>query len=389
MVIGIVAEWNPFHEGHAGLIRKARAALPGAPVVCVMSGAFVQRGEPAIFDKWSRARWAVLGGVDLAVELPVLCVLQSADRFAAFGVQLLAGLGVTHLAFGTESLGREGIRAIAGWTLTNAFHQTLHEELERGIPYSRAVNLAIGRKFPSYAPDLERPNNLLGIQYARTILGQQLPMEILPIRRDTERPISATQIRQDMTPGAPPLHMPRAQKEAVAALLQRGAYTDYRRYDDACLLFLRTMEKKQLTDSGLFTEGLENRWYKEMGAPTYEALLNAVKSKRYLYSRLRRIGAALLLAGRMTPSPFSSPSMPSYARLLAMRASASSLLHETDLPVITSFAKALRTLPPAIRLPLELEERATDIQAWCMKGETARAARSDFYQSPVVIKDEE
>ena len=88
MVIGIVAEWNPFHEGHAGLIQKARAALPGAPVVCAMSGAFVQRGEPAIFDKWSRARWAVLGGVDLAVELPAICVLQSADRFAAAGVHV-------------------------------------------------------------------------------------------------------------------------------------------------------------------------------------------------------------------------------------------------------------------------------------------------------------
>lgn len=387
MVVGIVAEWNPFHEGHAGLIQKARAILPGAPVVCAMSGTFVQRGEPAIFDKWSRARWAVLGGVDLAVELPALCVLQSADRFAAAGVHLLAGLGVTHLAFGTESLDAEGIHAIAGWTLTDAFHDALHGELEKGIPYSRAVNLAIAREFPSYAPDLERPNNLLGIQYARTILQQRLPMEILPIHRDTDRPISATQIRGQITGGAAPLHIPHAQQDALAALLRNGAYTDYRRYDDACLLSLRTMEKTQLTGSGLFTEGLENRWYREMGAPTYQAMLDAVKSKRYLYSRLRRIGAALLLAGPMAPSPFSSPSIPLYARLLAMKASASSLLRQAKLPVITSFAKALRTSPPEIRLSLTLEQRATDIQAWCMKAETARSARNDFYRSPVVIKE--
>lgn len=387
MVIGIVAEWNPFHKGHAYLVQEARKQLPDAPVVCAMSGAFVQRGEPAIFDKWIRARWAILGGVDLAVELPAISMLQSADRFAAAGVLLLARLGATHLAFGAESLGAEAIHAIAGWTLTEAFKKALHKELEKGSPYSRAVNLAIESQFPSCAPDLERPNNLLSIQYARTILKYHLPMEILPVHRDMERPISATRIRQAITRGEKPPYIPQVQQDELAQLLLRGAYTDYCRYDDACLLSFRTMEKKQLTDSGLFTEGLENRWYKEMGAPTYGAMLDAVKSKRYLYSRLRRTGAALLIAGHMSPSPFSSPCDPPYARILAMRASASHLLRGSTLPVITSFAKALRTLPPAIRQTLELEQRATDIQAWCMKGEASRRARNDFYHSPVIVRE--
>lgn len=386
MVIGIVAEWNPFHEGHAYLVREARKTVPGAPVICAMSGAFVQRGEPAIFDKWLRAHWAVQNGVDLAVELPTLSVLQSADKFSAAGVRLLAGLGVTHLAFGTESLDAPSILAIARWSLTDDFRKALHQKLDTGNPYSRAVNLAIADHFPALKAELEKPNNLLGIQYARTILALHLSIQILPIRRDTEQPISATKIRQEITTGHFPHYIPEKNQNALTTALENGACTDYSRYDEACLLTLRMMTKEGLTASGLFSEGLENRWFKEMGTPTYHAMLDAVKSKRYLYSRLRRIGAALLLSGHIQPSPFATPPAPGYARILSMKSSASYLLRSAQLPIVTSYAKALRTFPEEAQKSLAIEQRATDIQAWCMKEETSRAGRRDFYQSPWIVK---
>lgn len=386
MVIGIVAEWNPFHEGHAYLIHKAKELVPGAPVICAMSGAFVQRGEPAIFDKWSRARWAVQNGVDIAVELPVLSVLQSADKFSEAGVELLADLGITHLAFGTESLDASDILSIAAWTVTAPFQSVLHQKLDEGIPYSKAVNATISSQFPQLAQELEKPNNLLGIQYARTIQELSLPIQILPIHRDMEHPISATAIRKDICNGYLPQNIPKNSWKPLSELLKNGNYTDYTRYDDACLLTLRMMTKEQLTASGLFSEGLENRWFKEMGAPTYRTMLDAVKSKRYLYSRLRRIGAALLIGGSLRPSPFANPPAPSYARILAMTPSASYLLKKTSLPIVTSYAKALRTLP-ATAQSLSIEQRATDIQAWCMRNAACRSGRSDFYQSPVIIRN--
>ena len=101
--IGIIAEFDPFHRGHAHLIAQAKAALPGAPVVCAMSGPFTQRGEAAIVSKYARAEMAVRCGADLVVELPVQWAVSSAESFARGGVQILHALGVTHLAFGSES----------------------------------------------------------------------------------------------------------------------------------------------------------------------------------------------------------------------------------------------------------------------------------------------
>ena len=111
--IGIIAEFDPFHRGHAHLIAQAKAALPGAPVVCAMSGPFTQRGEAAIVSKYARAEMALRCGADLVVELPVQWAVSSAESFARGGVQILHALGVTHLAFGSESGDVEMLRKLA------------------------------------------------------------------------------------------------------------------------------------------------------------------------------------------------------------------------------------------------------------------------------------
>ena len=117
MYIGITAEWNPFHSGHAHMLRSLKNLFPDAPIISAMSGSFVQRGEPAIFDKWTRAKWALMFGVDAVIELPVLCVLQSADKFAASSVSLLHNMGCTHIAFGAESLNSDTLYNAAQWSL--------------------------------------------------------------------------------------------------------------------------------------------------------------------------------------------------------------------------------------------------------------------------------
>ena len=101
-VAGIIAEYNPFHNGHLYQIQEVKKKFPDAPLVVAMSGNFLQRGEPASFDKWTRAEQALANGTDLVVEMPVLACVQPADRFAFNGVSILASLGVTDLFFGAE-----------------------------------------------------------------------------------------------------------------------------------------------------------------------------------------------------------------------------------------------------------------------------------------------
>ena len=256
--------------------------------------------------------------------------------------------------------------------------------METGIPYSRAVNEVIAETYPALSEDLSLPNNLLGIQYARTISAQNLPLTVIPVHRDSEHPVSASAIRKELIGGHISETLPEKERDDIAKLAAEGNITDYARYEDACLLRARLLSEENLSASGLFTEGLEHKWKKETAAPSYAAMISAVKSKRYLTSRLRRIGAALLLSDA-APSPFSDFSPARYARILALRKTQSALLRFSHIPVVTSFAKALRTKAPETKKDLLLDARATDIAAWCRRAEMYRNGGADYVRSPIIL----
>ena len=362
MYIGITAEWNPFHSGHAHMLRSLKNLFPDAPIISAMSGSFVQRGEPAIFDKWTRAKWALMFGVDAVIELPVLCVLQSADKFAASSVSLLHNMGCTHIAFGAESLNSDTLYNAAQWSLQPDFNLYFHQFLGKGLSYASAVTKSMEIRYPEISRELTRPNNLLGFLYVQAALKQNLPLSFIVIERNTHYPASAT-----------------------TALMNTGHILSYARYEDACLLLGRLTKKESLRDSRLFSEGLENKWYKEIQQASLPDIFEAIKSKRYLYSRLKRIAASLLLSSELVPSPFSHSSFPKYARLLALKNTKSFILNKSNLPVITGAAKALRTLQEKKALEsFSIDLRATDIQSYCMKNKSYRTGRLDFYHSPVI-----
>ena len=131
MIIGITAEWNPFHLGHAYMVEHLKREYPDARLLAVMSGPFVQRGEPALFDKWARASWAVQAGVDAVLELPGTAALQSADRFAESAVLHLHTLHCTHIAFGTESATVQELQEAARWSASDEYLSVLHSFLNR------------------------------------------------------------------------------------------------------------------------------------------------------------------------------------------------------------------------------------------------------------------
>ncbi len=384
-LIGITAEWNPFHKGHASMIQEIKSRFPAASIITIMSGAFVQRGEPALFDKWTRARWAVQSGVDAVFEFPALYALQSADYFSRFAVDMLAALGVTHISFSTESFTKEDLENTARWSLSPDYEKALHTFIEEGNPYGAAATKALALFAPSLAEESTRPNNLLGLRYTEQVLRKHYPIDILPIHRDMEHNISASAARAELLEKGETNLLASPFAEEAKVQMQEGRYTDPARYEDACLLMSRALSLTDLFRTGLFAEGLENKWHKESEKETYPVMLAAIKSKRYLYSTLKRIGAKMLLEGN-SPSDFLSPPPPCYARLLALRKEKSSLLRNLPLPIVTSTARAMKDLPPNARAMLAMDIHAQDIQNWCQNAPHARQGRKDFYQSPIIVK---
>ena len=336
-VIGITAEWNPFHSGHAAMIKEIRKSFPDARIISAMSGSFVQRGEPAIFDKWSRASWSISSGVDAVFEYPALYVLQSADSFSENAVHLLHDLGCTHIAFSTESLDKNQLFDIARWMQTEDYTARLHQELKNGLPYSRAASAAINSFSNKLYQELIKPNNLLGLRYVETVSKYYPDLEVFITHRDMEHNISAS--------------------DARAQLLETGS---------SLLLPPNIQEEAEKT--------------------TFPQMLSGIKSKRYLYSKLKRISASLLLSGTKKPSPFVKPDFPRYARLLALRQESSELIHHITIPVITSAAKAMRTLDEKSREALSIDFLATDIQAYCRHSDRYRYSNGDYYHSPEILK---
>lgn len=366
------------------MIEELKENNPDVAIFSVMSGSFVQRGEPALFDPWTRAKWAAAAGADAVFELPVLASLQSADRFAEEGARLLYFLGCGAIYFGTESLEAGELEEAASYGLTEEWTDSLHQFLKEGLSYAQASAKAMEVHSLHLARELTKPNNLLGYRYATAILAHHWPLSIHVFHRDMEHNISATTARKELLEkGATSLLSSKAAEEA-AGLMEQGNFTDFHRYEEACLLASRLMDEKALSATGLFTEGLEHKWFRESQRVSYKDMLDHIKSKRYLYSRLKRIGAQLLIGGA-GPSPFIDGEIPSYARLLALRREKSRLLNDISIPLITSMAKALRTLPPIITASLLLDIRASDIRSWCLHGEKYRQARQEFYRSPIVV----
>ncbi len=384
-IIAIIAEWNPFHLGHASMIQNIRQCYPAATFLGSMSGSFVQRGEPALFDKWTRTKWALASGMDVIFELPALYALQSADLFASYAVTLLSHTGATHLAFSTESLSKEDLLEAASWALSPAYDALFHQSLQKGISYGSAAYEAMAAHSSHLAEELSKPNNLLGFRYVETILRNTYSMDILVNHRDMANNISASQVREELITQKETLLLPAEAAEEAKELITQGAYTDFSRYEDACLLASRQLSIADLQKSNLFREGLEHKWHKESAAPTYRDMLDAIKSKRYLYSRLKRIGAQLLLSPTHSPSPFSHLLPPGYLRLLGLRQEKSKVLKQCTLPVYTSDAKAMRTLSPTYQTMLQLDIQATDIRAFCQVSPAMRKGREDYFHSPLVV----
>ena len=318
-IVGIICEYNPMHLGHSKQIRMIRQQFgQDTAVVCLMSGNFVQRGMPAVFDKSLRAQAAVRSGADLVLELPVEYALSSAEGFAAGGVKILSGF-CDVLSFGAETGDRELLMQTAEQLLSPSFPEHLRQELARGVSFPAARQAALD-KMGAEASVLSKPNDILAVEYCKAILFEGSAMDIFPVRRegdyhasqaDYENP-SATSLRRKIAAGEN--WLPFVPSEAVECF-HHGAVHDLSWGERAVLARLRTMTDAEFEALPFGSEGL---WRKLMHAARHfgslEEILTAVKSKRYTRSRLDRMVMCGFLGLTYTDLQTTAP----YTRVLAL-----------------------------------------------------------------------
>lgn len=288
--VGIVCEYNPFHRGHGRQLSLLREQYPEAALVCLMSGRFVQRGEPAVYAPSVRAGAALLAGADLVLELPVTVSIRSAEGFAAGAVEILTRLGTEGLSFGTES--PAGHREAARVLLQPELSLALRPYLDQGLSFPAARSRAAA-ELGADPGVLTRPNDILGVEYCKAILSQGSPMTPLPLCRpgdyhareaDRENP-SATSLRERIFRGESLegfVSHPEVYRGAVPHSLAYG--------ERAVLARLRTMDEAAFQALPYGSEGL---WRKLRRAcleeATLEGILEAAKSRRYTRTRLARM----------------------------------------------------------------------------------------------------
>ena len=364
-VLGIIAEYNPMHDGHIYHLAEARRMSKAAFVVVVMSGDFVQRGEPAILDKWTRSRLAVENGADLVIELPVAWALNSAERFAGGAMAILRkSRVVTHVAFGYDGsdvmIDTPKVLAEAAAVRKSAEYETaLREELDKA-PYAMAHEAALARFLGEReAKAASLSNNILAIRYLQE-MGDMTPVFVAR-RFDIGR--SGEMIRRGYLEGKLTINemrVPEKTGEALAHAAEKGIIGDPEMMLPFVTGKLLTQEAPELARVYGMTEGLENRFHEKRYAATLKELAENAASKRYTKASIMRIlmqTAVGMEKGILGPE---DNAVPGYARVLAASREGRKLLRmwkdtEGALPLLTEPKKG--TEDPVLALDL----RAADV----------------------------
>lgn len=387
--VGIVAEYNPFHSGHRYQIRKIRE-ICGAetPVAAVMSGDFVQRGEAASYDKFTRAEAAVRGGVSLVIELPLPWSLSSAESFARGGVGLLGAAGVIDaLSFGSESGNLSALEKTAAVLDTPEFSEALKRELTGGTPFAAARARAARALLGKSAAVLDTPNDLLAVEYIRAAAKLGYIFDYTPVRREGsthDGAGSASELRALLRAG-----------ESLAGRVPGEVWEVFRRADEAGrgfvspeslrTVYLSRLREKTPEDFAAVpdaAEGLHFRLYEAARrGSSPEEIADLAKSKRYAHARLRRMVMCAALGVRAGDAN----GIPPYIRVLAFDARGAALLREMKtsaaLPVVVKSAR-VKDENESIQRLFDLGSRAHDLYVLGWKNRALQAADGDYRATP-------
>ena len=377
-IAGIIAEYDPFHKGHAAHIAATRAADGGRAthIVAVMSGSFTQRGEPALVDKFTRSQMALAGDVDLVIELPLPWAMAPAENFALGGVAILNALGCVDLiSFGSECGDISLLKELAALSADQVYQTKLKHHLASGLPYAAASQATAADIVGDVASTaLASPNNTLGIEYLRAIARLGSKMDAFSLLRqgalhNESTPnngfASASMIRDAIRDGNVDNALSYVPDNVTAIFKQaiRSGKAPMRKetLEQASLALLRKMNEDDLSRLPWLSEGLENRLYKAIrSASSFNELLEMIKTKRYPTARLRRILWSAVLGIQATDAD----GLPPYIRVLATNKRGREVLSAASptLPILTRSTQ-LDNMSETARRVFELECTATDLHA--------------------------
>lgn len=348
-ILGLIVEYNPFTKGHLYHIQKAKELVKPDLTVAIMSGNFVQRGQPAIINKWQRAKTALENGVDLVLELPLVNVVQGADYFAAEAIDLLYHFGITDLVFGSEANNLNDLITIAKIIKKKPkqYNQLVKQYMQAGYRYPNATNQAL---ITLTGQDIRTPNDILGLGYVKEIINHDYPITIHSILRtdnyhDTINP-SASKIREAI----------KNQKNYPDYLLAQETITQTYFLDDLYPYLkyrINTSSLTELKNIHLVEEGLENKLVSATKSTnSLTELIASLTSKRYTQSRIQRMLVHILLNN--TKEDIKTAINPHYFRILKMnnqgKAYLNSFKKTSPYPIITNLSNNRN---PALEIELK------------------------------------
>ncbi len=390
--VGIVAEYNPFHNGHLYHLRETKRRFPDKAVVCVMSGNFVQRGEPALLPKSIRAAMAAESGVDLVLELPVAFANAPAEIFAARAASLLAATGVVSaLSFGSECGDLAKLKRAAAETEFD--HVAFAENMGLGCSYAKA-------RADAYPFEIRKifssPNNLLAIEYIRAAEKVMPHAELFTVSRrgaahdahtGSAEILSATRIRELVRAGEDTAaFLPEAAAKMLDAALAEGRCpVSADALSLPILAELRRISPEDGANLPEVSEGLEHRLISCAAiSENRETLLLRLKTRRYTEARLRRI----LISAYLGLTKADQAIEPQYLRVLAATKRGTELLKlmrkRANLPVITKPAAVKLLTGDAVR-QYTAEARADALYALAYPREALRSENGFFCRSPYIV----
>lgn len=414
-VTGIVAEYNPFHNGHAYQIRESRKLTDCDYCVAVISGDFVQRGEVSVFSKYLRTKMALLSGADLVLEIPSIFAVSSAEDFAAGSVALLDNLGVvTHLCFGSE-LGQSENFMKAAKILgkeSAVFSEKLKEGLQNGLswPQARAFALNTELSYHEGTKDskeiislLETPNNLLGVEYCKALLRRGSSIMPVTVRRkgngyhsedlDGEM-ASASAIRKGIFAKAgSDISFFSQIPEEIRSLFREELPLQANDLSDLLNYCLLTLNRDHIPFSIFsdvskdLSDRLEHVLYDQ---GSFEKRIFQLKTRQYTYTRISRCLLHILLGitDEMVSAGKEAGYAP-YARILGFRKNKAALLGEikkhTRIPLVTKTADASRMLSDTAKLMFEQDLYASHVRQSILASKTGQPVRNEYTQPICII----
>ena len=347
-IIGIICEYNPFHNGHIYHIEKIKEMYPNSIIVACINSCFTQRGEVSVLNKWDKTKIALDNSVDLVVELPFVYGVQSADKFAYAALKILNSLKVEKLVFGSECNDINKLKEMASIQINNkSFDTKVKEYINEGNNYPTSLSLAL-KDFN--LDKIDSPNDLLGISYIKEIIKNNYSIEPISIKRtnnfhgNNEKLLSASELRTLIK-----------NNKSIKDHINYDESIIYKNTDYFKLLKYKIITNKNLNNICTVDEGIEGRILKYIyESNSLEELIEKVKTKRYTYNRINRMFIHIL--NDLTKEEANTNI--DYIRVLGFndigKNYLSKLKKETDIPIITKLKDVDSPL-------LNIEKRASYI----------------------------